>query len=112
MKKSFLVHAVKKMGAAAAGSMGQDLRVGVNKVFHPDTPACRQHGLCGTQRAKKLRVTRNNECLAATVKIPAQRWPVSALIAAQGSGQVLVSQSHPWGQLWDKIQTWGVMGPA
>lgn len=36
VKKSFLVHAVKKMGAAAAGRKGQDLSVHVNKVFHPD----------------------------------------------------------------------------
>lgn len=73
MKKSFLVHAVEKMGAAAAGRTGQDLSVHVNKVFHPDTLACRRHGLCGKQRAKKLRVACSNERLTAIVKTPAQR---------------------------------------
>lgn len=57
VKKSFLVHAVKKMGAAAAGRKGQDLSVHVNKVFHPNTLACWQRGLCGKQRTKKLRIT-------------------------------------------------------
>lgn len=75
MKKSFLVHAVKKMGAAAAGGTGQDLSVHVNKVFHPSTLACCQRGLCGKQRTKKLRVTYSKECLTAIVKIPAQRCP-------------------------------------
>lgn len=73
MKKSFLVHAVEKMGAAAAGRTGQDLSVHVNKVFHPNTLACRRHGLCGKQRAKKLRVTCSNERLTASVKTPARR---------------------------------------
>lgn len=57
MKKSFVVHAVRKMGAAAAGRTGQDPSVYVNKVFHPNTLACWQRGLCGKQRTKKLGVT-------------------------------------------------------
>lgn len=68
MKKSFLVHTVKKMGAAAAGRTGQDPSVYVNKVFHPNTLACWQRGLCGKQRTKKLRVTYSNECLTVIVK--------------------------------------------
>lgn len=82
MKKSFLVHALKKMGAAAAGRTGQDLSVHVNKVFHPNALARWQRCLCGKQRTKKLRVMHSKERLTVIVKIRAQRWLVSVLIAA------------------------------
>lgn len=68
VKKSFLVHTVKKMGAAAAGRKGQDLSIHVNKVFHPNTFACWQCGLCGKQRTKKLRITYNKEYLTGVIK--------------------------------------------
>lgn len=84
MKKSFLVHTVKKMGAAAAGRMGQNLNIHMNKVFHPSTLACWQRGLCRKQGTEKLRVTYSKECLTVMVKIPAQRCLVSGIKSRTG----------------------------